>query len=128
MVVVISRAPGTKARVVVPDGLEAGEGIGEYADPFMVLECSESRMYGDELRPHDGSGLFCPRCVNEYDSGGWYMYHRRSKSWVALNVGAVRVNPVFWDKFRCPWVRDWWGGLPSGREIYGCPCEGWKVV
>ena len=35
MVVVISCAPGAKVRVVVPDGLKAGEGIGEYADPFM---------------------------------------------------------------------------------------------
>ncbi len=40
------------------------DGICEYADLFMVLECSESRMYGDEFRPHDGAGLFRPRCVN----------------------------------------------------------------
>ena len=37
------------------DGLEASEGIGEYTYPFVVLECGESRMYGDEFRPHDGA-------------------------------------------------------------------------
>jgi hypothetical protein len=48
---------------LVPDGLEAGEGIGEYTDPFMVFECGESRVHGDEFRPRDGAGLFRPRCV-----------------------------------------------------------------
>ena len=39
-----------------------------------------------------------------------------SLTWVARYVGAVRVNPVFWDKFRCPWVRDWWEpALLGGR-------------
>jgi hypothetical protein len=77
-VVVISRIPDAKVSMLVPDGLEVGEGIGEYTDSFMVLECSESRMYGDEFRPRDGAGLFRPRCVYEYGSGGWYVYHRRS--------------------------------------------------
>ena len=60
MVVVISRIPDAKVSMLVPDGLEAGERISEYTEPFMVLECSESRMYGNEFRPHDGAGLFCP--------------------------------------------------------------------
>ncbi len=47
VVVVVSHALGSKVRVFLPDRLEAGEGIGEYADPFMVLECGERRMYGD---------------------------------------------------------------------------------
>jgi hypothetical protein len=64
--------------MLVPDGLEAGEGIGEYTDPFMVLECGESRMYGDEFHPHNGACLFRPGCVYKYGSGGWYVYHRRS--------------------------------------------------
>ena len=78
MVVVISRIPDAKVSMLVSDGLKAGEGIGEYTDLFMVLECGESRMYGDEFCPHDSAGLFRPRCVCEYGSGGWYVYHRRS--------------------------------------------------
>ena len=60
---------------MVPDGLEAGEGIGEYNDPFMVLECGESRVYGDEFRPHDGADLFRPNFVYKYGIGGWDVYH-----------------------------------------------------
>ena len=77
MVVVVSRTPDAWVGMLVPDGLQAGVRIGEYTDPFMVLECGESRMYGDELRPHDGAGLFRPSCVYKYGSGGWYVYHRR---------------------------------------------------
>ena len=47
VVVVVSRALGAKVRVLLPDRLKAREGIGGYADPFLVLECGESRMYGD---------------------------------------------------------------------------------
>ena len=47
MVVLVSRTPDAWVSMLVPDGLEAGEGIGEYTDPFMVRECGESRMYGD---------------------------------------------------------------------------------
>ncbi len=46
MVVVSSRIPDARVGMLVSDGLEAGEGIGEYTDPFMVLECCESCMYG----------------------------------------------------------------------------------
>ena len=61
--VVVSRIPDAWVGMLVPDGLEAREGIGEYTDPVMVLECGESRVYGDEFRPHDGAGLFRPSCV-----------------------------------------------------------------
>ncbi len=63
MVVVVSRSSDARMSMSVSDGLEAGEGINKYADPFMVLECDESRMYGDEFRPRDGAGLFRPNCV-----------------------------------------------------------------
>ncbi len=86
MVVVVSRTPDASVSMPVPDGLEAGEGIGKYTDPVMVLECGERRMYGDEFRPHDGAGLFRPSCVYKYGSGGWYVYHRRSLPRVALDV------------------------------------------
>ena len=69
MVVVVSRTSDARVGMSVSDGLEAREGIGKYTDLFMVLECGESRMYGDEFRPHDGAGLFRPSCVNKYGSG-----------------------------------------------------------
>ncbi len=47
VVVVVSRALGAKVRVLLPDRLKAREGIGGYADPFLVLECGESRIFGD---------------------------------------------------------------------------------
>ena len=78
MVVVVSRTPDAWVGMVVPDGLRTGEGVGEYPDSFMVLECRESRVYGDELRPHDGACLFCPSRVYTYGSGGWDVHHRRS--------------------------------------------------
>ena len=52
----------------------------------MVLECSESRMYGNQFRPHDGAGLLRPLRVNEYGGGSRYMYHRRSEPRETLNV------------------------------------------
>ena len=39
MVVVVSRTPEAWVSMLMPDGLEAREGIGEYTDLFMVLEC-----------------------------------------------------------------------------------------
>jgi len=65
-VVIVSRTPVDWVGMLVPDGLEAREGIGEYTDPIMVLECGERRVYGDELRPHDGAGLFRSSCVYKY--------------------------------------------------------------
>ena len=42
VVMVIPRATGASVRVVLSDRLEAGEGVGEYTDPIVVLECSET--------------------------------------------------------------------------------------
>ncbi len=78
MVVVVPRMPGAWLGMLVSDGLEAGEGIGEYTDPVMVHECDESRVNGDEFRPHDGAGLFRPGGIYKYGGGGWDVYHRRS--------------------------------------------------
>ncbi len=66
MVVVVPRIPDAWVGMLVLDGLEAREGIGEYTDPLMVLKCDESRVYGDKFRPHDGAGLFRPNCVYKY--------------------------------------------------------------
>ncbi len=78
MVVVVPRIPDAWVGMLVSDVLEAGEGVGEYTDPVVVLECGESRVYGDEFGPHDGAGLFRPSCVYKYGGGGWDVYHRRS--------------------------------------------------
>ena len=76
--VVVSGIPDAWVGMLVLDGLEAGEGISEYTDPVMVLECGESRVYGDEFRSHDGAGLFRSSCVYKYGGGGCNVYHRRS--------------------------------------------------
>ncbi len=78
MVVVVLRIPDAWVGMLVSGGLQTGERIGEYTDPVMVLECGESRVPGDEFRPHDGAGLFRPNCVYKYGGGGWDVYHRRS--------------------------------------------------
>ena len=78
MVVVVSRTPDAGESMLVPDGLEAREGIGDYTDPFMVLKCRESRVYPDEFRPRDSAGLFRPNRVYKYGRGGWDVHHRRS--------------------------------------------------
>ena len=77
MVVVVSRTPDAWVSMLVPDGLKTGEGVAEYPDPFMDLECRESRVYGDEFHPHDGACLFRPSSVYKYGSGGWDVHHRR---------------------------------------------------
>ena len=58
--------------------MEAGEGIGRNTDPFVLRECGESRVYGDEFRPHDSAGLLNPTCVYIESSGDGYVNHRRS--------------------------------------------------
>ena len=45
VVVVVPRIPGAWVGMLVSDGLEAGEGIGEYTDPVMVLKYGESRVW-----------------------------------------------------------------------------------
>ena len=86
MVVVISRIPDAKVSMLVPDGLEARERIGKYTDPFMVLECRESRVYGDEFRPHDSAGFFRPSCVYVYSGSGGYVDYCRPEARLSLYV------------------------------------------
>ena len=118
---VVFRAPDARVCMLVPDGLEAREGINEDTDSFVALKCLESRVYGDEFCPHNGAGLFSPRCVYIYSGGRWYVDHRRPKPREAVNVGSVCVYPVFWDELWCPRVRGWWGAYPVGRECSGNP-------
>jgi hypothetical protein len=77
-VVVVPRTADTRVGMVVPYGLEAGEGVGKYTDPIVFRECCESRVYGDEFRPHDSAGLLRPGRVYVDGSVGGYVNHRRS--------------------------------------------------
>ena len=77
MVVVLCTV-GTGVGVVVPDGLEAGYGIREYAYPIMCSELNKSRVYGYQFRSHDGAGLFCSRNIHVDDSVGGNVDHRRN--------------------------------------------------
>ncbi len=63
---------------MVPYGLEAREGVCEYAYPLVLRESGEGRVYGYQLRSHDGAGLLRSRRINIYSGGGGYVYHRRS--------------------------------------------------
>ncbi len=68
----------TLVGMVVPYGLEAGEGVGEYTEPVVFRKCGESRVYGDEFHPHDGAGLLRPSCVYIDGGGSGYVDIRRS--------------------------------------------------
>ncbi len=76
--VVVLRSANARVCVMVPYGLEAREGVREYADPLMFREGGEGRVYGDQLRSHDGAGLLRSRRINVDSGGGGYVYHRRS--------------------------------------------------
>ena len=68
----------TRVGMVGPYALEVGEGVGEYSEPVVFRKCGESRVYGDEFRPHDGAGLLRPSCVYIDGGGSGYVDHRRS--------------------------------------------------
>ncbi len=75
---VAPRTSNTRVGMVVPYGLEAGEGTGEYTEPVVLRKCGESRVYGDEFRPHDGAGLLRPSRVHIDGGACGYVDHRRS--------------------------------------------------
>ena len=77
MVVVLCTS-GTMAGMGVPNGLEGGQGVREYAYPFVCGERGKGRVYGYQFRPHDCAGLFYPRGIVYVDSGvGGNVHHRR---------------------------------------------------
>ena len=78
VVMVVPRTADTRVGVLVMYAMEVGEGIGKYTDPFVLRECGESRVYGDEFRPHDSAGLLRPNCVYIEGGGGGYVNHKRS--------------------------------------------------
>jgi hypothetical protein len=64
--------------IVVAYCLQAGQGVREDTQPFVVRECAERRLYCDEFCPHDGAGLLRPSCIYVDNCGGGYMDHRRT--------------------------------------------------
>jgi len=84
--------------------------------PIYLLVCcerGECRGYGHQFRPNDGAGLFCSRGIYIDDGAGEDVNHSRSQSGMAANIGSIRVDPVFREKFRCPRVGD------NGRALQG---------
>ena len=69
MVVVLCTS-GARVGMVVPNGLEAGQGVREYAYPFVCGERSKGRVYGYQFRSHDGAGLFYHRNIYVDNSDG----------------------------------------------------------
>ncbi len=56
-------------------------------------------MYGYNFRPHDGTGLFCPRNINVYSSAGGNVHRRCPHAGVTSNVRAVGIYPLFRGNF-----------------------------
>ena len=77
MVVVVLYTSGTKVGMVVPNGLEVGQGVREYTYPFVCGERGKGRVYGYQFRSHDGAGLFYPRNIYVDSSVGGNVHHCR---------------------------------------------------
>ena len=58
----------------------------------MRNERCKRRMYGDQLRPHDGAGSFRSGGIYVGSVGG-NVHHRRPYAGVTGYVGAVSVDP-----------------------------------
>ena len=63
--------------MAVPNGLEAGQGVREYAYPFVCGERGNGCVYGYHFRPHDNAGLFYPRSIYVDCSDGGNVHHCR---------------------------------------------------
>ena len=74
----VPRTADTRVVMLVLYGLEVGEGVGENADPFVLREFGESRVYSDEFCPHDGAGLFRSCFIYIDGNVGGYVNHRRA--------------------------------------------------
>ena len=61
---------------MVPNGLEAGDGVRKDAHPVVCSEFLLGRMNGHQLRPHDGAGLVCATCIDVDGGASRNMYHR----------------------------------------------------
>ena len=46
--------------MMVPNGLEAGYGVCEYAYPAVGRECGKGHVNGHQFRPHVDAGIFRP--------------------------------------------------------------------
>ena len=77
MVVVVLCTSGTRVGMVVPNGLEDGQGVREYVYLFVCGGRGKGRVYGYEIRSHDGPGLFYPRNIYVYGSAGGNVHHCR---------------------------------------------------
>ena len=61
----------------------------------MRSERCQRRMYGDQIRPHNGAGFFRSRGIYVHGSVCGNVHHRRPKARVTGYVGAVGVDPLF---------------------------------
>ena len=74
--VVVLCTRGTWVGMVVPNSLEARQGVSKYAYPVVGRECGEGRVDGYQLRSHNCAGLFRPGRINVNSSAGGEVYHR----------------------------------------------------
>ena len=122
VVVVVASTSDSRVGMVVAYGLKGRFGIGEDTDPGMVLKCGEGGVNRDEFTSHDSASFLPSCCIYVDGGGGGNVYHCCSQSGMACNVGAIRVDPIFWDEFRYPWVRGWGAARLNGWVDGGRPC------
>ena len=88
-------ATDTWADILVPYGLEGGQGVGKYPEPVVLCERGESRLGGNQIRSHDGAGFLRTNRIYVENCAGGYMYHRRTQTGLANDVGSVRIDLAF---------------------------------
>jgi len=112
---------------MVPYDLEVGYGIRKDSYSIVRGERLESRVYGYQFHPRDGTGLFCTRINIDYGGGG-NMYHGSAQTGLALDIGPVRINPAFrrgeprsprvWNGRRALWQRECFSSsIGEGRSV-----------
>jgi hypothetical protein len=105
IVVALQVATCTRVGIMLPHGLEAGCEICEY--PYPIVRCER----GKAMCMATNSTLMSLRvsfllAVYVYIDGGagGNVNHNRVQPGLTLNVGTIRIDPIFHDKFRRPRV------------------------
>jgi hypothetical protein len=104
VVVVVQGTACTRVCIMVSYGLKVGYRESVNIPIQSSYANGESRVDCYPFRPHDGADLFCSR--NTYIDGGagGDVNHRRFQPGLTLNVGPIRLDLAFRDRFRRPRV------------------------
>ncbi len=89
--------------------LDAGKGVREDSQPWVIFKSSEGRVYGHYFGSHNGVGFLASCGVDEYRGVRWDVYHCSTQSRLPFDVRTICVDPFFWGELGDPGHWDWWG-------------------